>query len=81
MINKSGLLLFKPSILQLSKESSLFIVFDVDNIQSYLFLKRCTVFRDEIFVIHFFFLLIVRKSFDIAIFAETYGTDNFLFKK
>ena len=54
MINKSGLLLFKPSILQLSKESSLFIDFDVDNIQSYLFLKRCTVFRDKIFVIHFF---------------------------
>ena len=78
---KSGLLLFNPLIRQLSKESSALIDFEVDKIQSCRYLKRWTVFLEKKLVILFFFLLIVRKSLDIAIFAVKNGISNFLFMK
>ena len=81
MINKSGLLLLRPFILQLSKELSSLIDLDVDKIQSKLFLIRWAVFLDNSFVIHLFLLLIVKKSFEIAIFAATNDVLFFLFKK
>ena len=59
-----------PLILQFNKELSLFIVFDVEIIQSYLDLNKCPTFLDLEFVIHLFFLLIVRLSLENAILAS-----------
>ena len=58
IINKSGIYLFKPSILQLRSELSLFIDFAVEKIQSFLDLNKCVVLRDFSFVIHLYFLFI-----------------------
>ena len=80
-MNISGLNLSKPLILQLSNELSKFTVLDVDNIQSYLDLNKCTIFLEISFVIHFFLLLIEKKSFEIAMFAEINGMFNFLLIK
>ena len=46
IINKSGLRLFNPLILQLRSESSLLIVLEVEIIQSFFDLNKCVTFRD-----------------------------------
>ena len=71
---------FIPLILQLSKELSLFMEFEVEIIQSYFDLIKWDTLLDLKLVIHFELLLIVKKSFDIAIFASIRGSLLILFR-
>ena len=59
IINKSGLNLLRPSILQLSKELSELTLFDVEIIPSCLNLNKCETFLEKTFDIHLSFLFIV----------------------
>ena len=70
---KAGDFFSKPSTRQFKRGLSSLIVFEVVNKQSYLDLKKFANFLDFIFVIHFFFLLILRKSFDTANFPSING--------
>ena len=79
MIIKSGLFLLKPSSLQFKSALSILIESDVEIMLSYFDLIKCPTLRDLEFVIHFDFLFIVKKSFDIAILASISGSLSFLF--
>ena len=81
MINKSGLKLLRPFILQLSKALSALIVFEVDKIASCLNLSKCDVLIERLFVIFLSFLFIVKKSLETAILADINGILYFLLMK
>ena len=78
IINKSGWLVLSPSSLQFKRELSSFIDFEVEIIESYFDLKRWVIFSDLSLVIRLLFLLIVKKSLDMAILASIKGKPFFL---